>query len=65
MPFSAPFRNQNIHSQQMNITNLTGTVALANGVAMPYLGLGVYKTPDGPTVVQAVTHALDAGYPAH
>ncbi len=46
----------------MHLTNLAGTVALANGVPMPYLGLGVYKTPAGQSVVDAVTYALDAGY---
>ncbi len=35
--------------------------ALANGVAMPLLGLGTYKTPEGPVVERAVRTALDAG----
>lgn len=46
----------------MNITDINGTVRLANGVQMPYLGLGVYKTNDGKDVINAVTYALDAGY---
>ena len=46
----------------INLTNLAGTVALANGVRMPYLGLGVYKTSAGQPIVDAVTYALDAGY---
>lgn len=46
----------------MEITNIDGTVKLANGVAMPYLGLGVWKTKDGKEVIDAVTYALDAGY---
>ena len=46
----------------MDLTNLVGTVTLANGVPMPYLGLGVYQTPAGQPVVDAVTYALDAGY---
>ncbi|NML38377.1 aldo/keto reductase [Chitinophaga sp. G-6-1-13] len=46
----------------MNITDLTGTVQLANGVKMPYFGLGVWQTNDGQEVIDAVTYALDAGY---
>ncbi|TWV96775.1 aldo/keto reductase [Chitinophaga pinensis] len=46
----------------MNITDINGTVTLANGVNMPYLGLGVYKTKNGQEVIDAVTYALDAGY---
>ena len=37
------------------------TVILNNGVAMPILGLGVYRIPDDQTE-QAVTDALAAGY---
>ncbi|WP_212003510.1 aldo/keto reductase [Chitinophaga sp. HK235] len=46
----------------MNITDLTGTVQLANGLQMPYLGLGVFLTKEGQEVVDSVTYALDAGY---
>ncbi|ACU64125.1 aldo/keto reductase [Chitinophaga pinensis] len=46
----------------MNITTIDGAVTLANGVHMPYLGLGVYKTKNGQEVRDAVTYALDAGY---
>lgn len=46
----------------MNITDLKGTVQLANGVQMPYFGLGVYKTNEGQEVIDSVTYALDAGY---
>lgn len=46
----------------MKITDINGTVTLANGVTMPYLGLGVFKVKDGEEVVNAVTYALDAGY---
>ncbi len=35
---------------------------LANGVAMPLLGLGVWQLPDGPACEQAVRWALEAGY---
>ena len=38
------------------------TVMLANGVSMPRLGLGTYKTAEGDVVVEAVRTALDAGY---
>ncbi len=46
----------------MNITDSKGTVSLSNGVKMPYLGLGVYKTEDGQEVINAIHYALDAGY---
>jgi diketogulonate reductase-like aldo/keto reductase len=35
---------------------------IADGVAMPMLGLGVWKIPDGPETEQAVEWALEAGY---
>ncbi|KEQ26667.1 aldo/keto reductase [Paenibacillus tyrfis] len=38
------------------------TTVLNNGVHMPWLGLGVWKTKEGDEVVQAVQHALEAGY---
>ncbi|GLI05767.1 glyoxal reductase [Paenibacillus tyrfis] len=38
------------------------TTVLNNGVRMPWLGLGVWKTKEGEEVVQAVQHALEAGY---
>lgn len=37
-------------------------VQLSNGVLMPVLGLGVWRTQEGPEVEQAVTFALDNGY---
>jgi len=46
----------------MIITDLKGTVKLSNGVAMPYLGLGVFKTQDGEEVENAVKWALESGY---
>lgn len=46
----------------MKITDIQGTVSLHNGVAMPYLGLGVWKSSNGEEVVNAVKWALDAGY---
>ncbi|MEA5031408.1 MAG: aldo/keto reductase, partial [Sphaerochaeta sp.] len=44
------------------IQNLHDTVMLNNGVAMPGLGLGVFKVGDGSPVVSAVKSALRAGY---
>lgn len=38
------------------------TVKLNNGVLMPQLGLGVYKTNEGEEVKNAVRWALEAGY---
>ncbi|MBI9064328.1 MAG: aldo/keto reductase [Marinilabiliaceae bacterium] len=46
----------------MKITNIKGTFELRNGVAMPYLGLGVFKSKNGAEVENAVKYALDAGY---
>lgn len=46
----------------MIISDIKGTVQLANGVAMPYFGLGVFKTQDGVEVEHAVEWALEAGY---
>lgn len=42
--------------------HLADTVTLANGVRMPWLGLGVWRTPEGEVVEQAVAWALEAGY---
>ncbi|MGE5449330.1 MAG: aldo/keto reductase [Bacteroidales bacterium] len=41
---------------------LTASVQLANGVLMPWLGLGVFRSQKGPEVEQAVDCALKAGY---
>jgi diketogulonate reductase-like aldo/keto reductase len=46
----------------MNITDISGTCTLSNGIKMPYLGLGVYDCKDGEEVINSVTWALDAGY---
>ena len=46
----------------MLITDITGCAILHNNVAMPYLGLGVYKASEGREVINAVTYALQAGY---
>lgn len=37
------------------------TIALANGVEMPMLGLGTYKTAEGEEVIGAVSAALEVG----
>lgn len=42
--------------------NLSSTVTLRSGVAMPRLGLGVWQTAPGPETRAAVTAALRAGY---
>lgn len=46
----------------MLITDITGTATLNNGVRMPYLGLGVYKSSEGDEVINAVMYALQSGY---
>ncbi len=46
----------------MEITDIHGTVTLSNGVKMPYLGLGVFKSRDGAEVMNAVSYAFEAGY---
>jgi diketogulonate reductase-like aldo/keto reductase len=46
----------------MKITDLKGTVRLANGVDMPYFGLGVFRTNEGTEVENSVKWALDSGY---
>ena len=46
----------------MEITNLQGYVELNNKVKMPYFGLGVFLMKDGQEVIDAVMHALEAGY---
>ena len=46
----------------MKITDIYGTVELSNNVSMPYFGLGVFQVDDGKQVIQAVKHALSAGY---
>jgi diketogulonate reductase-like aldo/keto reductase len=44
------------------LTNLQSTSNLNNGVAMPWFGLGVFKTKSGKEVEKAVQWALEAGY---
>jgi diketogulonate reductase-like aldo/keto reductase len=43
-------------------TDLSSTVALNNGVQVPWLGLGVFKSPPGRETEQAVRWALEIGY---
>ncbi|MED0668748.1 aldo/keto reductase [Aneurinibacillus aneurinilyticus] len=42
--------------------SISDCAVLHNGVRMPWLGLGVYKTQDGEEVEQAVKAAVEAGY---
>ena len=44
------------------LTGITATIELANGVTMPRLGLGTYKSAEGGDVEGAVTTALEYGY---
>lgn len=40
----------------------SGGPTLNDGVTMPWLGLGVYKTKDGEEVIHAVKTAVELGY---
>jgi diketogulonate reductase-like aldo/keto reductase len=44
------------------LTDISSTVRLRNGVEMPSLGLGTYKSPSGGEVERAVSSALELGY---
>ncbi|AOZ94457.1 aldo/keto reductase [Paenibacillus crassostreae] len=44
------------------ISSLQSTTTLSNGVKMPLLGLGVYKSQEGTEVIQAVKAAIKNGY---
>ncbi|HEA30019.1 MAG TPA: aldo/keto reductase [Leeuwenhoekiella sp.] len=44
------------------ITDINGSWELANGIKMPYVGLGVWKSDNGEEVINAVKWALKAGY---
>lgn len=46
----------------MEITDLNGRVKLSNGVKIPYLGLGAFKTLEGVEIYNSVRWALDTGY---
>ena len=46
----------------MKITDLKGKINLSNGVEMPYFGLGVFLTKEGPEVENSVKWALETGY---
>ena len=43
-------------------TSLSDTFTLSNGVRIPCVGFGTYKTPDGDVCVTGVLTALEAGY---
>lgn len=44
------------------LTGITATIELANGVTMPRLGLGTYKSAEGGDVERSVSAALEYGY---
>ncbi|MEM6262031.1 MAG: aldo/keto reductase [Bacteroidota bacterium] len=46
----------------MNLSSPSDFFQLHNGVNMPALGLGVYKSKDGQEVQQAIHWAIEAGY---
>lgn len=45
-----------------NISDITGSFKLNNGVEMPYLGLGTYQSDNDLEVIDAVANALQLGY---
>jgi diketogulonate reductase-like aldo/keto reductase len=45
-----------------HISDISGAFTLNNGVEMPYLGLGVYRSKNGQEVINAVNWALEEGY---
>ncbi|MBQ9784230.1 MAG: aldo/keto reductase [Clostridia bacterium] len=44
------------------MNNLKSTFILNNGIEIPCVGFGTWKTPEGPVTVSSVRTALDAGY---
>jgi diketogulonate reductase-like aldo/keto reductase len=46
----------------MKLTDMGGTVALANGIEMPYLGIGTYTIDDDDEAERVVGDALEVGY---
>lgn len=46
----------------MKLLSLSDSITLNNGVLMPRLGLGLYKTAAGKETENAVSHALAVGY---
>ena len=42
--------------------DLSSTLKLSNGVEIPWVGLGVFKSPPGGETEQAVRWALEIGY---
>ncbi|MDQ0228466.1 aldo/keto reductase [Metabacillus niabensis] len=44
------------------ITSLQDTTKLANGIQMPWFGLGVFKVEEGPELVNAIKFAIKQGY---
>ena len=47
---------------EKKITDIRGAWTLANGVEIPYLGLGVWQADNGQEVIDAIKWALQAGY---
>lgn len=44
------------------MNHIQDTTTLHNGVKMPLLGLGVYKTQEGEETIRSVTSAIECGY---
>ncbi|WP_028777269.1 aldo/keto reductase [Shimazuella kribbensis] len=46
----------------MTFSNIFSTTTLANGVKMPWFGLGVYKIQEGDNMLSLLHHAMELGY---
>lgn len=50
------------HMEKLNVTSLSSTYTLINGVNIPCIGFGTWQTPDGVVAYESVLAALKCGY---
>ena len=48
--------------EKLNVTSLSSTYTLLNGVKIPCIGFGTWQTPDGEVAYESVLAALKCGY---
>ena len=48
--------------EKLNVTSLSSTYTLINGVNIPCIGFGTWQTPDGEVAYESVLAALKCGY---